>query len=69
MVDFMQWFTAVSIGGIFGWLSGYYRGSKDAQDVALRWIAKMDRRLDGAILRESKRLDCEMADIIEEFKR
>ena len=65
MVEFMQWFTAVAIGGIVSWVLGYYRGNKDAQDVALAWAARMDKRLGGALLREAEKVSVEIADELE----
>ena len=64
-MEYWQIFTAVAIGGIFGWLSGYYRGMKDEESIALEWAAKMDKRLGGALLREAKKVSAEIADELE----
>ena len=65
MMEYWQIFTAVMVGGIFGWLSGYYRGMKDEESIALEWAAKMDKRLGGALLREAKKVSAEIAEAIE----
>ena len=67
-MEFIQVFSAVAIGGIFGWLSGYYRGMKDEESIALEWAAKMDKRLGGALLREAK-MHTDITEEIEEIKR
>ena len=69
MMEYWQIFTAVMVGGICGWLSGYYRGNKDAQDVALAWAARMDKRLGGALLREAEKVSAEIADELKRMKR
>ncbi|NDH90864.1 MAG: hypothetical protein EBZ22_08290 [Flavobacteriia bacterium] len=68
-MEFIQVFSAVAIGGIFGWLSGYYRGMKDEESIALEWAAKMDKRLGGALLREAKKMHTDITEEIEGIKR
>ena len=65
MMEYWQIFTAVAVGGIFGWLSGYLRGMRDERYVTLEWIARMDKRLGGALLREAKKVSAEIADELE----
>jgi hypothetical protein len=68
-MEFIQVFSAVAIGGIFGWLSGYYRGMKDEESIALEWAAKMDKRLGGALLREAKKMDDDIAEEMQRVQR
>ena len=68
-MEFVQVFSAVAIGGIVGWLSGYYRGMKDEESIALEWAAKMDKRLGGALLREAKKMHTDITEEIEGIKR
>ena len=69
MVEFMQWFTAVAIGGIVGWVLGYCRGMKDERVEAIQWIRVVNERMDGALLREAKKMNTDITEEIEGIKR
>ena len=68
-MEFVQVFSAVAIGGIVGWLSGYCRGMKDEREEAIRWIRVVNERMDGALLREAKKMHTDITEEIEGIKR
>ena len=69
MMEYWQVFSAVAIGGIVGWLSGYYRGMKDERVEALRWLRVVNERMDGALLREAKKMHDDIAEEMQRVQR
>ena len=69
MIEYWQWFTAVAIGGIVGWILGYCRGMKDERTEAIQWIRVVNERMDGALLREAKKMHTDITEEIEGIKR
>jgi len=67
-MEFIQVFSAVAIGGI-GWVLGYCRGMKDEREEAIRWIRVVNERMDGALLREAKKMHTDITEEIEGIKR
>ena len=68
-MEYWQIFTAVAIGGIFGWVLGYCRGMKDEREEAIQWIRVVNERMDGALLREAKKMHTDITEEIEGIKR
>jgi len=68
-MEFIQVFSAVAIGGIVGWVLGYCRGMKDEREEAIRWIRVVNERMDGALLREAKKMHTDITQEIEGIKR
>ena len=69
MMEYWQIFTAVMVGGIFGWVMGYCRGMKDERAEAIRWIRVVNERMDGALLREAEKVSAEIAGELKRIKR
>ena len=67
-MEYWQIFTAVMVGGIFGWVMGYCRGMKDERAEAIRWIRVVNERMDGALLREAEKVSAEIADELKRMK-
>jgi ABC-type dipeptide/oligopeptide/nickel transport system permease subunit len=55
MMEFIQVFSAVAIGGIVGWVMGYCRGMKDERAEAIRWIRVVNERMDDDIAEKMQR--------------
>ena len=68
-MEFVQVFSAVAIGGIVGWILGYCRGMKDERTEAIQWIRVVNERMDGALLREAKKMHTDITEEIEGIKR
>lgn len=68
-MEFVQVFSAVALGGIVGWILGYCRGMKDERVEAIQWIRVVNERMDGALLREAKKLHTDITEEIEGIKR
>ena len=68
-MEFIHVFSAVAIGGIAGWVLGYCRGMKDERTEALRWLRVVNERMDGALLREAKKMHDDIAEEMQRVQR